>query len=65
MQWCVAVVFAVLQLCSPTLQADEKIQLYQLKEGEEKPSKSCDYATDSFNWTQIERGLVYPLFSFT
>ena len=38
--WCVAVVFAVLQLCSPALQADPLLYISQLQDGQERPSES-------------------------
>ncbi|XP_030272879.1 natterin-3-like [Sparus aurata] len=37
MRWCVAVVFAVLQLCSPALQADPLLYISQLQDGQERP----------------------------
>ncbi|XP_071759590.2 natterin-3-like [Centroberyx gerrardi] len=39
MRWCVAVVLAVLQLCSPALLSDPRLFVSQLEEGQEKPSK--------------------------
>uniref|UniRef100_A0A668W334 Natterin-3-like n=2 Tax=Oreochromis aureus TaxID=47969 RepID=A0A668W334_OREAU len=39
MRWCVAVLLAVLQLCSPALQSDPLLYVFQLQDGEEKPSK--------------------------
>lgn len=39
MRWCVAVVLAVLQLCSPALQADPLLHISQLEDGQEKPSE--------------------------
>ncbi|KAM7391055.1 hypothetical protein PAMP_021772 [Pampus punctatissimus] len=40
MRWCVAVVLAVLQLCSPALQSDPQLFISQLQDGQEKPSKA-------------------------
>ncbi|XP_026042003.1 natterin-3-like [Astatotilapia calliptera] len=39
MRWCVAVLLAVLQLCSPALQSDPLLYVFQLQDREEKPSK--------------------------
>ncbi|XP_071377011.1 natterin-3-like [Centroberyx affinis] len=39
MMWCVAVVLAVLQLCSPALLSEPRLYVSQLEEGQEKPSK--------------------------
>ncbi|XP_067433191.1 natterin-3-like [Thunnus thynnus] len=39
MRRCVAVVLAVLQLCSPALQSDLQLFVSQLQDGQEKPSK--------------------------
>ncbi|XP_041793914.1 natterin-3-like [Chelmon rostratus] len=40
MRWCVAVVLAVLQLCSPALQANLPPSVSQLQDGQEKPKPS-------------------------
>ncbi|AWP07706.1 putative natterin-3-like [Scophthalmus maximus] len=37
MRWCVTVVLAVLQLCSPALQSDPLLFVSQLQDGQEKP----------------------------
>ncbi|XP_044051116.1 natterin-3-like [Siniperca chuatsi] len=39
MRWCVAVVLALLQLCSPALQSDPLLYVSQLQDGQENPSK--------------------------
>lgn len=44
----VAVVLAVLQLCTPALQADPSLT-YQLQDGQEKPGEFHDYAASLSN----------------
>nr|XP_020451000.1 natterin-3-like [Monopterus albus] len=39
MRWCVAVVLALLQLCSPALQAEPLLYVSQVEDGRENPSK--------------------------